>query len=242
MTYNIIDTDLLELNDNIEIQFLQGGQNNNHTILIIDNFLKNPEYLISILESFPIEKNSTHWWGHQLPFDWKFPKLRNAVNFLAREYFNVTHVKDVSSEIALQFNLVPGNKDAWNSNMVPHIDQAVVAGSIFLNDDKDCRGGTGFYKHKKSNIDYEISYVDETFKETAHYWAINETYKLIKEHDHIVTFDSRKINADDWELQFIAEAKYNRFVMHPSYIFHAPYIEKDWYLNKERISLAVFVT
>lgn len=242
MSYNIVDTELIEINDELELQLISCGINKNHTILIIDNFLKNPNDLLSILKSYPIEKNSTHWWGHQLPHDLKFPRIRNSVNFLAKEYFNITHVKDVFSEIVLQFNLVPGNKESWNSHMVPHIDQAFVAGSLFLNDDVDCKGGTGFYKHKKSNIDYEMSYVDEEFKETAHYWAIGETYKLIKEHDHVVTFDSREINKEDWELQFIVESKFNRFIMHPSYIFHAPYVEKDWYVNNERVSLAMFLT
>ena len=198
--------------------------------------------LLSILKKYPIEKNSSHWWGHQLPKDLEFLKIRNSFNFLAREYYNIIHVNNVLDNIALQFNLVPGNKEAWNSNMVPHIDQAFVAGSIFLNENSECRGGTGFYKHKKSNIDYELSYVDETFKETAHYWAINETYKSIKEHDHILTFDSKKIDPEEWELQYIIESRFNRFIMHPSYIFHAPYIEKDWYLNEERVSLAIFLT
>lgn len=242
MSYNIVDTELIELNENLELQVLNVGINKNHTILVIDDFLKNPHDLLSILKSYPIEKNSTHWWGHQLPSDLEFIRIRNSVNYFAREFFNVTHVKNVVDNIAFQFNLVPGNKEAWNSHMVPHIDQAFVAGSIFLNDDRDCKGGTGFYKHKKSNIDYEVSYVDENFKETAHYWAINETYKSIKERDHTITFDSSKIDREEWELYFIAEAKFNRFIMHPSYIFHAPYIERDWYLDNERVSLAMFVT
>lgn len=242
MSYNIVDTELVEISDTLQLQIMNVGINNNHTILIIDNFLKNPNYLLSILKSYPIEKNSTHWWGHQLPQDLKFSRIRNSVNYLAREYYNITHVKDVIDHISLQFNLVPGNKQAWNSHMVPHIDQAFVAGSLFLNQDSDCKGGTGFYRHKKSNTDYEMSYVDSEFKETAHYWAINETYKSIKEHDHVVTFDSKQIDSDEWELDYIVEAKFNRFIMHPSYIFHAPYVEKDWYLNTERVSLAMFVT
>lgn len=242
MSYNIIDTELIEINPDLELQILKVGLNQNHTVLIIDDFLKNPYDLLSILKKYPIEKNSSHWWGHQLPKDLEFLKIRNSFNFLAREYYNIIHVNNVLDNIALQFNLVPGNKEAWNSNMVPHIDQAFVAGSIFLNENSECRGGTGFYKHKKSNIDYELSYVDETFKETAHYWAINETYKSIKEHDHILTFDSKKIDPEEWELQYIIESRFNRFIMHPSYIFHAPYIEKDWYLNEERVSLAIFLT
>ena len=242
MSYNIIDSKLIEVNENFNIERINVGINNNHTILIIDDFLKNPYDLISILKTYPIEIDVTHWWGHQLYQELKFPHIRNTLNELAIKYFDVTHVTDVFGEIALQFNLVPGNKESWNSQMVPHVDKAHVAGSIFLNEDVDCRGGTAFYKHKKSNIDYEISYINSDFKETAHYWAINETYKLIKENDYVVNFDSKQIDSEDWELYFIANAKFNRFIMHPSYIFHAPYIEKDWYLNKERISLAMFIT
>jgi len=242
MSYNLIDTKSIEINKDFNIEIVNIGINNLHTILIIDDFLKNPYDLLSILQSYPIEIDETHWWGHKIDPQLKFPNIRNTLNELAIKYFDITHIESVFDEIALQFNLVPGNKQSWNSQMVPHIDKAYVAGSIFLNEDVDCRGGTAFYKHRNSNIDYEISYVNPAFKETAHYWAIGQTYKTIKKNDYIINFNSKEINSKEWELYFIANAKFNRFIMHPSYIFHAPYIEKDWYLNKERVSLAMFIT
>lgn len=242
MSYNIIDTKKIEINDQLKIEVINIGIHNEHTILIIDDFLKNPFDLISILETYPVEIDSTHWWGHQLPFDYKFPNIRYYINELSKKYFNVHHIQDIFEEISFQFNLVPGNKESWNSHMVPHVDKAFVAGSLFLNNDSDCRGGTAFYRHVKSNIDYELSYINKDFKDTGHYWAIQQTYKSIKERDHILNFDSKCIDSKEWELQFMANARFNRLVMHPSYIFHAPYVEKDWYLNTERISLAMFVT
>ena len=52
MSYNIVDTDLIEINSYLEIETHEIG---NHKIIVIDNFLKNPEYLLSLMQRHPIE-------------------------------------------------------------------------------------------------------------------------------------------------------------------------------------------
>ena len=141
----------------------------------------------------------------------------------------------------LQFNIVNGGMPCNYTTIIPHIDPAMVAFSLFLNDDKHNQGGTGFYKHKKSDVDYQVAYFDENFKKTETYWKIHETYRKAKKHDYETILDSRNIQEDDWELQYIVEAKFNRFIMHPGYIFHSAYVEKEWYQDEKRLSLAGFI-
>lgn len=238
MSYNIVDTNLIQINEELKINILKIGDHTNHTLLVIDDFLKNPDDLLSIIKSQPIEKEKGKW-SHSLNL--KFPQIRQAFNYLAREHFGITHVENIFDDINLQFNLTSGGSLCNYTDLVPHIDEAFCAFSIFLNKDEDCQGGTGFYKHVKTGLDYNVEYFDSEFKKSDNYWLIYETYRKIRKHDYEVVFDSRVIDTNDWELQLVADAKFNRFVMYPAYIFHTAYIEKDWYQNEDRVTLTGFI-
>ena len=246
MKFNLVNTDSIEVNDDLEIKSIQLGT---HSILIIDNVLKNPEYLLSILKNLPMEKNpdtkpqkfkSTHW-GHMLPSDWKFTPVRNLFNRCAKTYYNINHVKDIHTEIKLQFNYIPGNIIFNNLNTLPHVDPAFLACSLFITPDEYCHAGTAFFNQKNAGIDYEVSYCDENFKSTKEHKIIYDDYSKIENQEESLPYDSRFINKDIWELKYIAEMKYNRLIIHPSYIFHAAYIEEGWFMDHPRISLAGFV-
>jgi len=236
MNYNIVDTELIKVSEDVKLQVLTVGEETKHTVIVIDNFLQNPEDLLSIIETHPIEME---WgkWGH--PTHLKLMFIRKMFNYLASEYYGVTDIVDLEDKLRLQFNIVNGGMPCNYTTIIPHIDPAMLAFSLFLN--KDCEGGTGFYKHKKSGIDYQVEYFDEGFKKTEKYWQIHETYRKAKKHDYETILDSRNIHEDDWELQYVVDAQYNRFVMHPSYIFHSAYVEKEWYQEEKRVSLAGFI-
>jgi len=238
MNYNVVDTSQVEINENLKLQVLTVGEEAKHTIIVIDDFLKNPESLLSIIETHPIEFVPGKW-GH--PTQLKLPLIRKMFDHFAREYYGITHVDDLEEKMRLQFNIVNGGMPCNYTTIIPHIDPAFVAFSLFLNDDAHNQGGTGFYRHKKSGIDYQVGYFDNDFKKTENYWKIYETYRKAKKHDYETILDSRNIQEEDWELQYVVDAKFNRFVMHPGYIFHSAYIEKEWYQDEKRLSLAGFI-
>lgn len=236
MNLNIVDTDLIKVSENLNLQILSVGEETKHKVIVIDNFLENPDDLLSILETHPIE---IEWgkWGHSTYL--RVMEIRKMFNYLGAAHYGVTDIDDIVKRIQLQFNIVNGGMPCNYTTIIPHIDPAMLAFSLFLN--KDAKGGTGFYKHKKSGVDFQVDYFDADFKKTETYWQIHETYRKAKKHDYETVLDSRNINEDDWELQFVVDAAYNRFVMHPSYIFHSAYVEKEWYQEEKRVSLAGFI-
>jgi len=236
MDFKLIDTNKIKVSEDVKLQILTVGEETKHTLIVIDNFLENPDDLVSIIESQPLEMEPGKW-GHDTLF--KFPYIRKMFNWLAKEYYGVSHVEDIQEQIKLQYNIINGGMPCRYTTIIPHIDPAMLAFSLYLN--KECEGGVGFYKHKKSGIDYQVGYFDENFKKSEQYWQIYETYRKAKKSHEEIEFDSRDIREEDWELQYVVDAAYNRFVMHPGYIFHTAYIEKEWYQQEKRVSLAGFL-
>lgn len=177
MNYNVIDTSEIRVNNQLDVETITLGDDTKHTILVIDNFLENPEDLLSIIEQHPLEME---WgkWGH--PINLKLPQIKVAFNYFAINYFGMPSdaVKD-PKEIQLQLNIVNGGMPCNYTTIIPHIDPAMLAFSLYLNKDKDCQGGTAFFQHGPSQIDYQIGYFDEQFKKTEKYWQIHETYRKL---------------------------------------------------------------
>lgn len=242
MNYNFVNTLDIEINDNLKMMIYEVGEETKHKVLVIDDFLKNPDDLLSIIETHPFDSAiELVKWGHETHL--KFPFIRKAFVGLAKIYYGIDPIDDslLDEKIKLQFNLINGGIQCPNRCIIPHIDQANLAFSLFLNPDGNNPGGTGFYTHVKSGLDYDLSYSDEEFKKTEQYWQIHETYRKAKRDDFETTFDSKNISEEDWKLNFVAECKFNRLIMHPSYMFHTFYIEKDWYNTEKRLSLAGFL-
>lgn len=73
MNYNVIDTSEIRVNNQLDVETITLGDDTKHTILVIDNFLENPEDLLSIIEQHPLEME---WgkWGH--PINLKLPQIK----------------------------------------------------------------------------------------------------------------------------------------------------------------------
>lgn len=248
MTYNFVESDLVQINENLNLKISHIGEQN-HQIIIIDNFLQNPEYLLEIIKSIPIEKNLNNQsgygagWHSTLPL--RFSQIKQTAHYLAINNYNMSPPKEGNphQNIYLQTNILHGGIVCNYTSMLPHVDDAFLGFNLFLNKDDDCKGGTMFYSHVKSGLDSQSSYFDSEFSKSNEYWKIHETYRKAKKYDYEVEYDSKMIDEDpEWEKSFLIEAKYNRFVMYPSSLFHSAYIEKDWYQDEYRVSLAGFIT
>jgi hypothetical protein len=246
MNYKIFDTDLIEINDNLDLQICRIGDGA-HIAIIIDNFLKNPEYLKEITQSHPFDlnyKNNSSSPGFSSPTALKYYKIKKTATYLAKNYFNLTHVDDNYSleSIYVQFNLLKGGCPCKYSSIAPHVDPAFLAFQIYLNEPDDCNGGTSFYKNKEANTDVDAYYIDKNHKQKEEYFKLKKYRNKLESIDHNTILDCRLIDFKDWEEYFRIEMKYNRFVIYPSYAFHAPYIEKEWFRDTYRVSLVGFLT
>lgn len=238
MSYNFVDTDLIHINDNLDLEIAE-IPNTNHKVLIIDNFLKNPEDLRDIankqlFELNPRNKSSHPGWISQSNLN--FDQIRKTASYLSDNFYNI-----VDRSIVFQFNLFQGGFPCKYTSLLPHVDSAFLAFQIYLNDPSECQGGTNFYKHIESGIDHNVEYFDSDFKLTEGYWKFMNHYKEVTDNDYNTILDSRQIDSNLWEKTYSVEMKYNRFVMYPSYAFHTAYVEKEWYQDEKRIGLVGFL-
>lgn len=249
MDINFIDTDSIEINDtlNLTISYIPETK---HKILIIDDFLKNPDDLRNIALQHPFEKtpgrNGNKNPGWISTSNLNYFQIKKTALYLTEKYFNVNY----NNEIKIQYNLLDTNINCKYLSIIPHVDHSFFAFQIYLNYPKECFGGTNFYKNKECNLDHNIEYFDADFTKTENYWKLMKYYEKIaknesemnKNENYDLKIDSRLVHEDVWEKIGTVEMKYNRFVMYPSYVFHSAYIESGWYDEFKRISLLGFLT
>ena len=239
--YNFVDTDLIEINDNLELE-ISHIPNTNHKILIIDNFLKNPEELREIafkqlFEKTPHNKSGNPGWVSVLNL--KLNQISKTAEYLTKNYYEVFSIEKFLQ--TFQFNLFEGGMPCKYSSIIPHVDPSFFAFQLYLNLPDECMGGTNFYKHISSRLDHNVEYFDNDFKRTEQYWEYTDYKKEIEQNNYNTILDYRQIDSSIWELIYEVEMKYNRFVLYPSYIFHSAYIEKEWFQEIKRIGLVGFL-
>jgi len=241
MSYTFVNTDLIKINDNLELNVVT-IPNTNHKIFIVDKFLKSPEKLGNIakkqvFEKTPNNKNGNPGWVSVTNL--KFDQITKTAQYLAKNYYNAENVEKFN--VSYQFNLFQGGTSCNYTSILPHIDKSFFAFQIYLNLPEECEGGTNFYKHIQTDLDHNVEYFDADFTRTEKYWEFMEHFKNVTQNDFQTILDTRQIDSNIWETIYGVEMKYNRFIMYPSYVFHSAYIEKEWYQKMKRIGLVGFL-
>ena len=91
-----------------------------------------------------------------------------------------------------------------------HIDPAFYSGILYLSRPEDCRGGTDFYRHRRTGLDRVPD--DPLAIARAGYGDINE---LI---EGVVNADTLK--PSKWERTFTAPMRFNRLILFSPWMFH----------------------
>jgi hypothetical protein len=91
-----------------------------------------------------------------------------------------------------------------------HIDPCAYSGILYLSRPEDCRGGTDFFRHKRTGLDRVPR--DAPGIRAAGYSDINT---LIEE---VVNQDTNKPSR--WEKSFTAPMRYNRLILFDPWSFH----------------------
>lgn len=91
-----------------------------------------------------------------------------------------------------------------------HIDPAAYSGILFLSRPEDCRGGTDFFRHKRTGLD-RVPH-DMAGIRGAGYDDIN---RLI---DGVVNHDTNR--RSQWERLFTIPMRYNRLLLFSPWLFH----------------------
>lgn len=162
--------------------------NTQTTYMVIDNFLSNPdetrEYALAQdfsrpgnypgLRTAPIESES----------------VINAIAELLRP-----HAGEITEVLGTNYQLVTCEKKSW-----VHVDcHNTWAGVLYLTPDAPATGGTGFYRHRETGVEYEVP----ENKELADYAS------------------SQGSDYTKWELIDQVANKYNRLVLFRGNHFHS---------------------
>lgn len=91
-----------------------------------------------------------------------------------------------------------------------HVDPAFYSGILYLTPPQHCRGGTDFYRHRRTGLD-AVPRTDDGIA-AAGYGDVNA---LIED---VVNKDTR--NPSRWERTFTAPMRFNRLILFSPWMFH----------------------
>ena len=190
-------------------------------IIIVDNLYVNPEIVREFSSTLPYTESKSIL----LNSPGKRVKLDLDIKHLQDFTFNLIGKKNqgyIKPQVI--FNRMRSDEKLTEVQTRPHIDTTLNMSHalvIYLNKDEECKGGTSFYRHKKTGFDLikKNKYLDEVYEYKPH------TYE-----DFIT--DSN----DDWELLELIDMKFNRMIIYPPNVFHSGYINRKDFKNYDRIT------
>lgn len=210
-------------------------------VLIVNDFLKYPDKLLDLCKKLSFYTSSTKDIirpGKSFPLypDYLNNYGINIGNFLSKTLgcFDV----NFSDIIVNCFN---GDMKTWYE--YPHTDvvdfdtsksNSHIAGNIGLTPEN--KSGTGFW-----SFNDKISILDMNVSEFYDY----KNFFSSVIYENTSTNQPKKwrqiINEGPWKLEFICPLEYNSYVLYSSTNFHSLYMNPEWYIDKDRISIATFI-
>jgi hypothetical protein len=219
-------------------------------VLIAKDFLKYPDKLVELTQSFKFFESiqlNTARPGKTFDFGANIHGYSDPFKNTVSLAFGANTCEVTS----MYFNCFNGNMKTRMH--YPHVDSKAitseqsyrqstnVVGNIGLT--KDIKGGTGFwsYKGKINTIDMTI---DES-NDIENFWNNLQNNRPKKIHRlntfGINTYDWQQLKDDGpWKLECVAPLEYNTYVLYSPFLIHNPYIETDWNIDTDRLSLATF--
>lgn len=91
-----------------------------------------------------------------------------------------------------------------------HIDPCFYSGILYLSRPEDCRGGTDFFRHRRTGLDRVPTTADGIA--AAGYADINRLIEEVVNHD--------TLKPARWEKSFTAPMRYNRLILFSPWMFH----------------------
>lgn len=235
--YFIDEQETFALNDEIEarVELISWEE---HPIVYIDNFYKNPNLVRNLALRCPGTKNKRICGGlpgERVDMNMDLDGLGEVWKQIAEKVYGLNMNESIVFDQAVQ--RVPFSVNVTQSTLrqrLPHIDfpgeveTRGWAGLIYLNKGKECKGGTGFYTYKGNQVN--------PFQEGI--WGLKESdWDNEDKQDNYIT-DSQ----GPWELVHLAEMKYNRMIMYPDRILHGAYDKPGFFEGDDyRLAQVFFI-
>lgn len=172
-------------------------------VFVIDDFLRNPEQVRAQALSLKYAVG-----GH-------YPGL-NSVQKLRIEGLDQV----ISTLVREPVRAMSGNEGSHGSCRIAlasheqqariHVDQSHWSGILYLSRPEDCRGGTEFFRHKKSNTD-RVPMDEKSLKEAG--------YSSYEELQHEI-LDRDALDRSKWEHTMTIPMRFNRLVLLQPHYWH----------------------
>jgi hypothetical protein len=172
-------------------------------VFVIDDFLRNAEQVRA--EALSLNYKVTgHFPGHNSVEKVNIEGLDQAVSMLVREPVRAMWGKDnshASCRLTLAREDQPGRI---------HVDQSHWSGILYLSRDEDSRGGTDFFRHKRTMTD-RVPMDVESLKRIG-YSSYEELQHDILDHD--------ALDRSKWEHTMTVPMRFNRLVLLQPHYWH----------------------
>ena len=198
-----------------------------HPIIYIDNFYKNPDKVRNLALRCPPTKNKRVCGclpGSRVDMNMDLDHLGEVWKDVALNCYGLTmqeqpHFEQSCRNVPFSVNVT----QSPDRVKLPHVDipregddkSRGWAGLIYLNKGKECKGGTGFYSYKGMT-------------------TVNPFQEGIWDEDYV---------ADDigpWKLEHLADMKYNRMIFYPDHVWHGSYDKEGFFEGDDYRLVQVF--
>lgn len=215
MKKTIIDESVVfEINDNLAATVFTIGPRKSK-IVIIDDFYKNPHMVRELALAIPPTRHPGILGGvpgGRIDASYNLEHFSSVFDNLIRSVFLPEEQRKLNSNLGEIFKsatfCVNVIQSTNLSNKVPHVDNREefrFASTIYLNTPEECQGGTSFYTFNGAQEGPEL---------TAG-----------------IQIDYVTDSVGPWDMIFLAEMKFNRFVLYEQNILHTAYVKPGMFEN-----------
>lgn len=246
----MVPSSLFALNPDSPVEHRTLGDRG-HRLVVVDDFYLDPDRVASlaneveftsvfdVVRNFPGERSETEADTHHL------------VEAVCRHY-GKTEAPEVPC-IPFCVSRFWGDRALEPRQRLPHVDPTLTA-LVYLNQPDDCSGGTAFYRHRPTGIDFvdfepdprlvlfaqAMGYRRSHFEELG-YWGVLERLLFNPRFASDAPTPLNEGN-DVWELLDLVEMRFNRLIIYDGRIPHSMWVDPDRYRDVPRVNQLLSVS
>jgi len=221
--------EISRISDDVEYKVRKYGD---FRIVIVDNFLENPDGFKDFLKKFPGFPNAHRRSMSRPGFSQKFhPELFRHFEYVINENIKQDYNEEKNLNFVWATNIMNSDMKLYRNSEIPHYDTGVSYVMNYWMCDSENDSAISFYefdgnkRHLRNNLECDKKYN----RWVSEYCDDNEIGKW-----NNFECDNR------WKKYYSSKVKYNRAVFYDPYLYHCPSIKPNSYVNDYRYSLVGF--
>lgn len=207
-------------------QVIEIDEHKKHRIILIDDFFSDPDQV----REAALDPNRS-W----ITPTSAYPGLLSApdsgqIGELAA-FFQKLLNRQLRQSDMVMFSMVTKMEDELSPpQRRPHFDGSCFGGLVYLNPPEQCRGGTGFFRHRATGLARypdKISDVPTGLIGTPGLKSLEDLQTLLMSPSQTDSAGYIAGSNSEWERFCFVEMKFNRFIIYDGQIFHSAVIRNE---------------